>query len=212
MIVGDAVYTHDGSNLYQFVKDCLKLVAEIPAAVGVDSQFGLKYTYGSVTLGNGRNILVWDGDGFELVDGQLKKTWPLGIDEPYDFMTLPWGDDGFYYFEDRSVFRVKPDTKREQVMTGVENVMGFWSGPNGSILFYLGDNDTGYVGGIWYPNDDVYIPIRPSEFSTKLSSHDFDSVHWSDKTRHFYAVVRDGVFTVPAEQLLGRPKQTLSLQ
>ena len=211
LVVEGTAYTYDETSLYMFEEGELNRVPEIPAPVGVGGQFGPKYTHGSVALGNGKDLLVWDGDGYELVDGKFKKTWLLGIDEPYDFMTLPWGEDGFYYLQDREIFRARFGSKPEKVMTGVENVMGIHPGPEGSILFYLGDNDAGYVGGIWFPEDDNYIPFRPSELNSKLSSHDFDSVHWSDKTRRFYVVVRHGIFTIAGKQILNRQKQTLSL-
>ncbi len=202
VIFNQSVLVYDDLHLYRLVASDLELVEGLEPVKGVNSDFGLKYTHGRIHLAGGRKRLLWDGDGYEWTDGQLKRVWRLGINEPYEFCSLPWGQEGFYFLEDRKVFRIKPKEKREPVMTAVENVMGIRPGPAGTILYHLGDNDDGVVVGLWNPGQDSYIRLKPEQLSGEADSHDFGSLHWSDETKHFYVVGRSGIFTVPRERIL----------
>jgi hypothetical protein len=200
-VISDKVFAYDNKFLYWFADGRL----QPDDALGENRL----YTRGTVALAGGRTLLIWNGDGYELVDGRPKKTWPLGIDEPYDFMTIPWGADGFYYLEKRRVFRVRPAVEREQVLSAVENIMAIAPGPEGSILFKLGSNRNGTVVGLWFPSGDAYIPLGTREISAKADSVELDDFLYSDATRHFYVVARDGIFTIPADQVLARPRVKL---
>lgn len=209
-IVGGSVFAYEDKVLYRFAGGRLARVEGLDSPHGVEHRFGVEYTHGQITLGDGRSLLLWDGDAYELSAGQLTKSWSTKIDESHDFATVPWGPDGLYYLRDREVFRVKPGTTAEPCMTGVENVMGLRPGPAGSILFNLGDNDAGFVAGIWFPDDDRYVPVHIGELSAELESHNISTIHWSPSTRHFYFVARDGVFTVPEDRLLKRERVKLA--
>ena len=119
-------------------------------------------------------------------------------------------DSGEYLDGDREVFRVKPGVPGERVMAAVKNVRGIRPGPEGSILFWLGDNDAGYIDGLWYPEEDAYIPLRASDIRDTLPTVNFGALHFSEKTGFFYLVGREGVFTFPGDGLLGRRKERLA--
>ncbi len=211
-VVGQQCFVYDDRVLYRFANGKIDRVEEVDEAKGINGNFGIKYTHGQISLGDGSRFMLWDGDAYALVDGRLKTVWRLGINEPYEFVTVPWGRDGFYFIEDRVVYRVKPGTPRERVMSAAENVMGIREGPDGSILFNLGDNDPGYISVIWFPDEDTYIPVRIGEISEKLTTTEVDTVHWSQATRRFYFVARRGIFTVSGEQILRRSRETLATE
>lgn len=208
-VVGDQVFAYTDRRLFRFSKGKLLPVSEVGSAKGIKGQYGRSFTHGSFVNGGGREFLVWDGDGYELMGEQLKKTWKWGVKEQYEFMTVPAGDNGIFYLEQRKVFQAKPGMKPTRVMSGVENVMGIHPGPKEYILFNLGANDAGYVAGLWSPKGDLYIPLHVSVISSKLGTNDFSTFHWSEKTRRFYLVSRNGIFTIPAAKVLERMGQRL---
>lgn len=212
-VVDESTFVFDDDTLYRFEDGALNRVEiSIEARDTADQADDEKRTAGQISLAGGKHLLLWDGDGYELVDGQLRRTWPLGIAEPWEFMSVPWGQDGFYYLEGRRVYRVKRGAPREHVMTGVENVMGIRPGPEDGLLINLGNNDAGFLGGLWFPDEDAYIPVSIQQLSGKLTSFDVSTIHWSAATRRFYFVGRRGVFTVPDARLLDQPHVKLTLQ
>ena len=67
----------------------------------------------------------------------------------------------------------------------------------------------GYKAGLWFPKTDEYILLTLEQLSDTLESHHVDSLHWSDKTQHFYVLTWPGVITIPAASILERPKVKL---
>jgi hypothetical protein len=208
-VIDGTTFVYEKRALYRFSDGQLEQVEELTEPKGVEGYAGTQFTHGQISLADGRRLLLWDGDAYALVNGQLEKTWPLGIDEMYEFMTVPWGQDGFFFIDEREVYRVKPGKPRQPVMAGVENVMGIRPGPSGGLLFHLGDNDAGYVGGIWFPDEDAYIPVRIGELSDKLTTTEAGTIHWSEATDRFYFATRSGIFTVPGEEILEREHEKL---
>jgi hypothetical protein len=184
-VIGQTTSVYSDRVLYRFDNGNLERVEELDEPKGIDGDFGVKYTHGQISLADGNRLLLWDGNAYAGDNGKLTRKWPSGINEPYEFTSVPWGRNGFYFIEDRSVYRVKPGAPREPVMSAVENVMGIRLGPDGSILFNLGDNDPGYIGGIWFPDEDTYIPLGIGEISEKVTTSDIGTLHWSDATRRF---------------------------
>jgi len=211
-VLGDRVFAHDDEYFYWFADGKLQREESLGEAQGVPGSSSTRYTHGTIALADGRELLLWDGDGYEFVEGRFKKTWPLGINEPYEFATIPWGQDGFYFLENRKVYRIKPDAMREQVMTGVENVMAFEPGPEGGICFRLGDNKRGIAAGLWFPSDDTYATLQTREISATSSSHDLGGFHWSAEKHRFYVTAVNGIYTIPEAALLARPRTKHSSQ
>jgi hypothetical protein len=207
-VVGDKVFAHDGQFLYWFVDGRLDRDDTLGQARGVKGEFSTRYTHGTIDLADGRRLLLWDGDAYELVDGRWKNTWPMGINEPYGFMSVPAEDGGFYFLEQRKVYRAKPGAERRHVMTAFDNVRGIRRGPEGGILFHVGGQN-GVAVGLWFPQDDTYLPIYVREISAKAAAVELDDFHWSPDTRRFYVVARGGVYTIPAENVLARPRKKL---
>jgi hypothetical protein len=208
-VIDERVFAYDNHFLYWFVDGRLERDKDVAEASGVPSPYGTQFTHGNITLSNGRRILLWDGDGYEFTNGQLKRTWPLRINDEHEFMAVPWGQDGIYFLEQRKVYRVKRAAKREQVMTAVENIMGIGAGPDGSIRFHLGTNDKAIHAGLWFPTDDTYIPLETRAISARKTSIELAGIHWSHETRHFYVVARDGIFTIPDGAVLKRPREKM---
>ena len=213
-VLGDAIFTFEERQLYRFVPGNdevdseLVPVDEVPRAEGhkniLDSD---EYCHARVRLGNGQRILLWDGDGYQWGDGQLQHTWPLGIPESYyGFVTAPAAGDAFYFLQSSNLWLARRGEQPQRVMTAFDNIMSVHPGPEGSLLFSLGDNDAGYTGGIWFPSEDTYIPFLPAEIDPKLEPHYLDSLHWSEETECCYLLAWSGVYTFPADSLLSRQR------
>jgi hypothetical protein len=203
-VVGDNIFAHDGAHLYWFVDGRLERDDTLGKARGVPDELDTRYTHGTIELAAGRKLLLWDGDSYERVGGQWKKTWPLAINEPYEFMTVPWEDDGFYYLENRKVYRVKPGIERQRVMSEARNITGIGRPrPFASVHFNLGSGQSGTIGGQWLP-DGGYGSTEVRQVSAKLGPSEFDGLYWSEATQHDYVVARSGIFTIPDSP---RPKE-----
>ena len=217
VVLGEDVYAFEKKQLYQYVPadgesgPSLAPVDSVPAAVGhkniLDSD---EYAHAQLTLGSGQQVLLWDGDGYELVDGRLQKTLPLDVRDSYfEFVTIPADGEACYYLENSRLCEARRGEKPQQVMKAFDNIMSVQTGPDGTVLFSLGQNDAGYIGGIWFPKDDSYIPILPAEIDPKIEPHYLDTLHWSAETEHFYLLSWSGVYTFPGDGLLSRERVKL---
>ena len=209
VVAGDAIFAYNERNFFRFADGRLSRVPEMPEAQGVKGRFGQNFTHGQVRLAGDKVLAIWDGYGYEFADGRWSKAWPARIDEPHELSTVPWGDDGFYYVANRHVFGQKPGTAPRQVMAAVENVMAIAPGPEGSIAFRQGDNAAGQIGGLWFPDEDNYVPLRSIEISGELASNAFGGLYWVGAANRWYVTSTRGVFTLAADRLLDRPRKSL---
>ena len=209
VVVGEGIWTYSDRTIFRFADGRLERVPELPEAQGVSGRHGPRYTHGHVRLADGRTLLVWDGKGYELTDGRWTPSWPERIDEPYEFCTVPWESDGFYYLAQRRVWRTRPGVPPQRVMAALDSVMGIRPGPEGSLAFRLGNNPAGYIGGLWFPDDDTYIPLESGELSAEASSSAFDGLAWPEASERVYVIAEHGLFTLPVEGLLARPRLKL---
>jgi hypothetical protein len=113
----------------------------------------------TVVLGNGSELLVFNGNAYERKGARFVKVLALGIDDFYDWSHVLAGDDGLIYKNDRDVYEAHLGGKPKARVRDL-NIMDFGPGPGGSIVCKQGDNKTRDTGLLWFPADDRRVRIK----------------------------------------------------
>ncbi|HEY7155481.1 MAG TPA: hypothetical protein VH575_16075, partial [Gemmataceae bacterium] len=155
-------------------------------------------------LADGREVLVWDGEGYEWDGSRFQQTFPLGLTDPYDNLSaIPAGDDGFFFITERKLFEVHRGQQAVRHCPEWNNVMAALPGPAGGLLLKEGDNPDGDIGKLYFPTDGTFIHIEPE----LLGDQDlYDFLCWSQGANRI--VVSDGynLYAVPVETVLALPR------
>jgi hypothetical protein len=163
------------------------------------------YGNGKVTLLDGTDILIWDGNGYEVKRGRFERTWDLAaVDIIFlgGWTAAPWGQDGFFYLSDQQV-RIKytrRGAKPVAVMTDADNVMYLSEGPEHSVIASHGMNRKALAARVWFPEEGSYIPVKRKELGIAPHFRP-DEMYWSAATRHVYTRF-GGLLTFPDSDLL----------
>lgn len=158
---------------------------------------------GKVSLAPGRDVLVWDGNGYELEGGAFEPRWELAAAHCGAlgrWTAVPWGADGFFYLSDGRVMYARWLRDPVPVHPDAENVMSLGPGPGGSVILTHGRNRKSYVARVWYPEDGSYVPIRRTDLGYGPSAIT-DQFHWSEDTDYFYNGGGTFMLTFPATSL-----------
>ncbi len=200
------MFADDAPRLLRLRQGMLAAAREVPPALGLDYELGREHTIDKVTLGNGGELLIWDGDGYELQDGQLEKTWALGLESGgLPLCPVPRGDDGFYYLADGRLFGVRRQGWPEPMMTDADNVQQLCAGPGGTLLAYLGDNEQGHTARLVWPDEGKYVPLRLADLSSRAEDN-VRAAFYSELTRRFYFIAKCGLLTVPEASVLAQDR------
>jgi hypothetical protein len=143
---------------------------------------------GKVTLLDDTDILIWDGNGYELMRGRFERTWELAAKVSLglgDWTAVPWGQDGFFYLSNRRVKYARRGAKPVSVMADADNVMYLSEGPEHSVIASQGRNRKALAARVWFPADGSYIPVARKDLgiAPHFSPHE---LYWSATTRHVY--------------------------
>jgi hypothetical protein len=161
------------------------------------------YDNGKVTLAGGAEVLVWDGDGYELKRGRFERTWGLAAKTSLGlgrWTDAPWGGDGFFYLSDRRVKYARRGARPVSVLPDAENVMYLAPGPERSVLVSQGRNRKSLAARVWFPEDGSYIPLTRKDFGIPPRFSP-DELYWSAATRHVYTKF-GSLLTFPNSDLL----------
>ncbi len=174
----------------------------LPPVQSFDSGYFSHQTHanGKVVLEPGRDVLIWDGNGYELEDGVFGPRWELaaaggGLGS---WTSALWGS-GFFYRSNGKVMYARWLEDPVPVLPDADNVMYLAPGPDNSICITHGQNRKSLIGRVWYPEDGSYIPIRRTDLGygpSALSS----AMNWSDKTERIYFGLTT---TIPVSALSG---------
>lgn len=76
---------------------------------------------GKVTLGDGTDVFVWDGDGYEWTGTRFERRWELaaGSAHLHGVVALPWGTGGFFFLSEGRVMFARRGRKPVRVLADV---------------------------------------------------------------------------------------------
>lgn len=192
--VGGRVFARDADTkppvLLRWTGKTLEPVPKVAPARGHKGMF----VFGFATTGDGADVLVWDGDGYELVGEKLVKTFPLGaVTKNGGWASAPSGDGSFHYTLDGQLFLAERRKKPRAVATKTRNVQGLAAGPDGSVLLTLGDNRQAWAVALLREGRVVGLP-------KKEITHQDDEVcgiEWSSTAGSLFVFTQQFVVALP---------------
>jgi hypothetical protein len=177
----------------------------LPAVQVFESGDCQEHANGKVVLADGTEVLIWDGDGYELTRSSFKRTWDLGVkDNHIDWTFVPWGPVGFFYLSGRRVMFARRGEPPMAMLPDADNVMFLSPGPEDSVVVNHGTHKKGLATQVWFPKDGSFIPIARGDLGISGRSSPGE-VYWSAATKHFYTKYADLV-TFPDSDLLARKR------
>ena len=130
---------------------------------------------GIIHLADGSDVLLWDGDGYELIGDQFEKQFIMRAKSSQaDWTYACAGPDGFFYLSRRRLFEIHRNGTAVSHVNKWSNIMSIGTGPDGSLLLKEGNNDDGDVAKLYFPMDGTYIHIEPELFDDK----DYPCIYW----------------------------------
>lgn len=180
--------------LVRFGSEALEVVESVPPVP--KRQFDV--VCGAVRLGDGTRVAVFDGDGYELKDGEWSRSFKLGIQNSFvDFTSAPGASDGFYYLSNRELYHARRGARPERLMPDASNVMGIAPGPDGSLLTWFGTNKRSHVVRVFYPEDGTYIPLIKKQIAPDTVHLHCSELTYFPKTGLLYILTSGALFTIP---------------
>ncbi|WP_232662759.1 hypothetical protein [Pseudonocardia sp. TRM90224] len=160
---------------------------------------------GSVRLADGSDVLIWDGDGYELnpAGTGCTKTFAMGARRTYDWTSAPAGDDGFFYRAGAGLYEMHRGGVPRRHVEAWTNVLGVRPGPANGLLLRFGNLDSGDVGALYFPGDGTFIPFPPEMFDDQDS---YNFIYWNVRDDRIVAG-RYGYVAVRVADVLARPRQ-----
>ncbi len=161
---------------------------------------------GLARLADGGDVVVWDGDGYELRGKRFQKTFSLGAKTSYrDWTSAPAGTDGFFYLSANRLFEIHRHGAATAHVRRWKYIMYVRPGPAGGILLHEGGSKDGDVAKLYFPADGTFIHIEPELFDDK----DYPFITWSAPADRF--IVLAGKFlAVPTAAVLSLPRYRAS--
>jgi hypothetical protein len=180
--------------------------AALPAVRKFESRLDLQmHENGKTTLADGTQLLIWDGNGYELTRSSFKRTWDLEVKRTsLDWTFVPWETDGFFYLSNSRVMFARSGARPKAMLPDADNVMFLSPGPEESVIVNHGKNAKGLAAQVWFPKEGSYIPIARGDLGISGRSSP-DEFYWSAATKHFYTKYADLV-TFPETDLLVRKR------
>jgi len=181
-------------------------LAAVPAQSSVLEGFIDKPVAAIVRLADGTELLIWDGDGYELNGSHFEKTFAMRAKKPERTWThVVSGTDGFFYLSNRLLFEVHRGNEPTPHASRWKNIMYVRPGPGGGILLQEGTNKDGDIAKLYFPATDTFIHIEPELFDDK----DYAFIHWSEKADRF-VVACDRFLAVRTATVLSLPRYRAS--
>lgn len=169
-------------------------------------------TFGVVHLNDGADVFVWDGEGYELRDGQFVRTFGLEADWGYygKSPTAPFGPDGFFYISGQGLHHARRgQAPTRHLQTILEVIMGISAGPDGAVLIREGNNKKGDLGKLYFPEEGVFLRIEPELFGDE-DPDAIRTLHWAGACGRLVAATPHRLWAVPTEEVLALPRHRAS--
>lgn len=153
-------------------------------------------TFGKAITGDGHEVLIWDGDGYEHDGERLRKTFALGASN-VDWSAVPAGPGAFYYLSDRKLMLATRGKKPRSVHAKAKSIMRIAAGPSGSLLLKYADNAQRWQLGVY---DGDVRGYRANKLGTQRDV--LFAVEWSAKAGQIFVLTADhGMIAVEPEEL-----------
>jgi hypothetical protein len=214
--VGDRVYVFPSSDGVRYKKTFhpwwsdggpLQVDEGLPAAVGVEiGKLGPSFTHGSVQLGDGGDVLIWDGNGYERRGEGWEATFAIAAQPSHvRWSSVPAGSDGFYYLSNRQLFEVHRGGAPIRHLPTMDNVMGIAPGPGGSLILVEGQNKQGDVAKVYFPAEGRYTGLDREDFGAS-ESKGFRAVVWSRAAGLVLGLHYDTLRALPEAEVLAKKR------
>lgn len=164
-------------------------------------------TFGVIHLNDGGEVLIWDGDGYELHNGRfehafgLKAKWSVHDRSP---MTA-FGPDGFFFLSNRELYSVCRGQSPVRHLPNLNNIMSISAGPTGAVLLREGNNELGDLGKLYFPEEGVFLRVEPDLFEDE-DPDEIRSIHWAGSCGRLVAATRSRLWAVPVDSVLRLPR------
>lgn len=185
--------------------------AEMQHAAGLSPHVVRKDTFSNARivkdvarLADGKEILLWEGDGHEWDGASFKRTIQIGVTDGYNpLCAIATGSDGFFFLRDRQLFEVHRGKSPVPHLSDLMNIMHAMPGPCGGILLKEGENDDGDIGKLYFPDSGTFIHIEPE----LLGDQDlYDFLCWSREANRIIASDRNNLYAISVDTVLGLPR------
>lgn len=142
---------------------------------------------GKVTLGDGTDVLIWDGDGYEWTGKEFEKRWELSAGDANleGLVTLPWGTQSFFYLSNGKVMFARRGKKPVRLLPDVEFAGHLSRGPNDSVFVSIYGDPKRTVVRQWFPEAGNYVPLLRANLKLSRSTI-CPHLHWSAETKHVH--------------------------
>ncbi len=202
-LVGGTLFGHDDDadppRLLRHERKTFVPVAGVPPARGVPNKtFGPQRTFGIAKTTDGSEVLIWDGDGWELTSGKWKKTFALGARATNEWSSVPAGPTSFHYLSNRQIFLAERGKKPKRVASKLTNVMRISAGPDGSLLLRMGDNKRAWAVAAWR-SDGAIAGLAEKDVLGRDAS--VLAIEWSESAGAIFAIGERAVVALARSRL-----------
>jgi hypothetical protein len=161
---------------------------------------------GIVPLADANDVVVWDGEGYELRGNHFEKTLDMKAKEAESDWTYALAQgDGFFYLSNRHLFEVHRGGKATARARRWKNIMYIRPGPACSLLLQEGDNKDGDVAKLYFPDEGTFIHVEPELFDDTRYSF----ITWIASVDRF-VVLSNRFLAVPTSAVLSLPRYRAS--
>jgi hypothetical protein len=165
---------------------------------------------GHARTGDGSDVIVWFGRGYERAGAKWKPTFELGKCDHYDELWSAPCSDGFFFLskgELRQVTRSKKARRRLPTFDRIDHVS---PGPDGTVLCALVRMTSKSPAALlFFPDEHMVAPIPPSAFGLRRDDG-LDAIFYNADTHLVFGIVDlpdPGMRPVRYDSLLALPRK-----
>lgn len=151
-----------------------------------------------------KEVLLWDGNGFEWDGARFNITFQIGVTDGYEGLSaVAIKDDGFFFLKDRQLFEIYRGKSPKPHLPELTNIMHAMPGPQDGILLMEGDNEDGDIGKLYFPDSETFIHIEPELLGDQEI---YDFLCWSRPANRIIASDRQHLYAVSVDTVLALPR------
>lgn len=170
----------------------------------------LAYEPGTARLKNGTEILLWNGRAYAWRGGALEDYCAAPVGKNFqDFSFAPWGEDGFYFLNERHVFRARPGQEPEACLPKIDNAMVLAEGPDGGVLITEGDNKDNDAMKWWLPDEDKIYSLNYKCFDLSGRPH-VDRAIWQKEAGRIALFFEEEIRSISVAAARAQPCRKVS--
>lgn len=154
---------------------------------------------GKVAIGDGTDVFIWDGSGYEWTGARFEKRWELaaGSAQLEGLVTLPWGTESFFYLSKGRVMFARRGEAPVRLLPDVDSAHFLSLGPNESVFVCIHRDPKSHIVRQWFPEDGSYVPLTRAQIKYGRSALSPD-MYWSAATKLVHV---SALYTFPDSSL-----------